>query len=177
GRRDERTRWKNVIGRDVPQAIQAARRRDTDVRTLYLGDSVARQLFKPGEEPSDDVRYVTSNFAVALAGQFYLMDDALRSCPDARDVNLVMVVGAWGNDLDSVCTDDYFCGYFHARGVRLRILPGPCPDTYRFTDTEHLYDADIFYVDHTKFSDGVHLRPEYMSEVRAELLRAFGINK
>jgi hypothetical protein len=230
---------------------------------------------------------------VALAGQYCVLEDALKSCPNVRRVNLVMVVGVWGNDLDSVYTDDYFCGYFHsagqvaevfrlkrdwrlsavhasrcllpnlllnnaalrpqapeaappdvasaqdraqghpadewltpaagepllnllsrlwppipqppppppkrpappgaigipvsrvsryylekmralcrARGVQLRVFPGPCPDTYRFADTEGVYDADILYVDHTKYSDGVHIKPEYLDEVRARVLAA-----
>ena len=276
GSRTARTHGKRVIGRDVREAIVAARRPGPGVKTLYLGDSVARQLFLSGTEPRPDVRYATSNFAVALAGQYYVLEDALRNCPDLREVNLVMVVGVWGNDLDSVFTDDYFCGHFHttaqvaevfrlkrdwrlstvhafrwllpnllahnaarrpqalpspqghviegwlapaggepllallsrlfpppppvepvppapqgyvaiplsrvsrhyldrirtacaARGVRLRIVPGPCPDTYRFADTAGIYDGPIYYVDHRKFSDGVHVRREHLDEVRAEL--------
>lgn len=282
GRRTARSQGKRVIGRDVREAIDAARRPGPGVKTLVLGDSVARQLFLPGTEPRPGVRYVTSNFAVALAGQYYLLEDALRSCPDVRDVELVMVIGVWGNDLDSVFTDDYFCGYFNtsaqvaevfqlkrdwrlsavhgsrwllpnllahnaarrpqgpqsapaqghvvegwlapaggepvlallsrllppppasppvapappgyvavplsrvsrhylekmrtlcaARGVRLRVLPGPCPDTYRFADTAGIYDGEIFYVDRRKFFDGIHIRPQYLDEVRGELTRRF----
>jgi hypothetical protein len=59
------------------------------------------------------------------------------------------------------------------QGVRLRVLPGPCPDTYRFTDTAGIYEGEIFYVDHTWFSDGVHIKREHLDEVRAELLRRY----
>ena len=282
GWRTARSDGKRVIGRDVREAIQAARRPGPGVTTLYLGDSVARQLFLPSSEPRPDVRYVTSNFAVALAGQHYLLDDALKRCPDVREVNLVMVIGVWGNDLDSVFTDDYFCGHFHSaaqvaevfrlkrdwrlstvhasrwllpnllahnaarrpqapvvapaeghvvegwlapaggepiltvlsrlvpppppvapvppapqgyvavplsrvsrhyldrmrtlcasRGVLLRIVPGPCPDTYRFADTAGIYDGEIFYVDHNKFSDGIHIRREHLDAVRAELMKRY----
>ena len=281
GWRAQRSSGKRLIGRDVREAIDAARRPGEGVRTLYLGDSVARQLFRPGTEPRSDVRYATSNFAVALAGQHYLLEDALKACPNAREVHLVLVIGVWGNDLDSVFTDDYFCGYFHnaaqvaevfrlkrdwrlsaahasrwllpnllannaarrpqgshavpaqghvvegwlspaggepiltvlgrlipppppvesappppqadsalaiqpsrvsryylarmrtlcaERGVRLRVIPGPCPDTYRFADTLGLYDGEIFYVDHRKFADGIHIRPEHLDAVRRELV-------
>jgi hypothetical protein len=61
------------------------------------------------------------------------------------------------------------------RGVRLRVLPGPCPDTYRFHDPQRVYDADLLYVDHTKFSDGTHIRPEYLAEVRAQLMASHGL--
>ena len=285
GWRSARSQGKRLIGRDVREAIAAARRPGERVTTLYLGDSVARQLFLPGAEPHDGVRYATSNFAIALAGQYYLLEDVLKSCPNVREVNLVMVVGVWGNDLDSVFTHDYFCGHFHsraqvaevfrlkrdwrlsavhasrwllpnllahnaarrpqapsaapaqghvvegwlapaggeplltvlargfpppppvepvppapdgavaiplsrvsrhyldrmralcaARGIRLRVVCGPCPDTYRFADTAGIYDGPIFYVDHHKFSDGVHIRPEHLDAVRADLIARFGLD-
>jgi hypothetical protein len=284
---------RRVIGREVYEAARAARTPRTDVTTLYLGDSVARQLFRPGaesrDEPGTDVRYLTSNFAISLAGQYYLLEDALAHWPRVREVNLVLVPGAWQNDLDTVFTDDYFCGFFHraghiaevfrlkrdwrlstahvsrwllpnllahnaarrpqaparpvpvvapghpadpwvtpltgepllalvqhfwpprqppppppnpdppppgaipirtspvsrhylarmktlcaGRNIRLRILPGPCPDTARHHDAERLYDADFFYVGANRFSDTVHLRPQDLDQVRRDWIRRFG---
>jgi hypothetical protein len=111
-----RQRGGKIIGRDVDEAIQAAHRPGERVRTLYLGDSVARQMFRPGTEPRDDVRYATSNYAISPAGQYYLLEEALRSCPNTREVNLIVLVGLWGHDLGPPFTDDYFCGHFHSAG-------------------------------------------------------------
>ena len=113
GLHNARHRGGKIIGREVYEAIQAARRPGEKVKTLYLGDSVARQMFRPGTEPRDDVRYATSNYAISLAGQYYLLEEALRRCPDTREVNLILLVGVWGHDLGPPFTDDYFCGHFH----------------------------------------------------------------
>jgi len=112
-RRNAREVGKRLIGREVYEAVKVARRRGPGVKTLYLGDSVARQLFRHGSEPRPDVRYVTSNYAVAVAGQYYLLEYALKSCPNVREVNLFLVPGVWGHDLGPPFTDDYFCGHFH----------------------------------------------------------------
>src|SRR5437764_1293744 len=98
-RRNASESGKKLIGREVYEAVKVARRRGAGVKTLYLGDSVARQLFRHGLEPRPDVRYVTSNYAVAVAGQYYLLEDALKSCPNVREVNLFLVPGVWGHDL------------------------------------------------------------------------------
>lgn len=104
---------RGMIGREVYVAKEAAGRPGPGVTTLYLGDSVARQLFRPGTEQSDVVRYLTSNYAISLAGQFYLLEEALKQCPNVREVNLLLVPHTWGNDLGPPFTDDYFCGHFH----------------------------------------------------------------
>ena len=278
---------RKLIGREVYVAKQAARRPGPGVTTLYLGDSVARQLFRPGTEPGADVRYVTSNYAISLAGQFYLLEEALNHCPDVRVVNLLLVPHTWGNDLGPPFTDDYFCGHFHgarqiadvwrlkkdvrlttvhasrwllpnllaenaarrpqgpvdapaqghpvegwlapaggepllrvvdalvpppatasvaarvapdgvidlplssvsrhylarigalcqSRGVTLRVLPGPVPDTRRYRDPHAVYDRDVLHVDAAKFLDETHVRPEHLSEVRAEVIAAYGLDR
>ena len=113
GWRNERLRGRRAIGREVFEAKKAARAPGAGVRTLILGDSVARQMFRPGAEPGPHVRYLGTNFGISLAGQYYLLEEALRNCPGVEDVYLVHVVGVWSNDLDSIYTTDYFCGYFH----------------------------------------------------------------
>src|SRR5437763_15562774 len=45
-RRNASESGKKLIGREVYEAVKVARRRGAGVKTLYLGDSVARQLFR-----------------------------------------------------------------------------------------------------------------------------------
>ena len=116
GWRNARLRGRRAIGREVYDAKVAASTPGAGVKTLILGDSVSRQMFRPGAEPGPHVRYLGTNFGISLAGQYYLLEEALRNCPDVEDVFLVHVVGVWGSDLDSVYTTDYFCGYFHDWG-------------------------------------------------------------
>ena len=103
-----------MIGSDVYEAKEAARRRGREVKTLLLGDSVARQLFRPGTEQRPEVRYATSNYAIAVAGQYYLLEDALKRLPNVREVDVLLVAGVWRNDLGPPFTDDYVCGHFHS---------------------------------------------------------------
>jgi hypothetical protein len=107
----------HIIGADVYAATFRARRRMPEVRTIILGDSVARQLFPPGREPKElngAVRFLTSNQAISMAGQYYLLEDGLRSCAGTTDVYLLYFPGSLGNDLGPDFTHDYFCGYFHS---------------------------------------------------------------
>jgi hypothetical protein len=107
----------HIVGADVYGATWRARRRMPEVRTILLGDSVARQLFPPGMEPKElngRFRFLTSNQAISMAGQYYLLQDALRSCPGTTDVYLLYFPGSLANDLGPDFTHDYFCGYFHS---------------------------------------------------------------
>src|SRR4051794_14935389 len=107
----------HIVGADVYGATWRAHRRTPDVRTILLGDSVARQLFPPGREPKElngRYRFLTSNQAISMAGQYYLLQDALRSSPGTTDVYLLYFPGSLLNDLGPDFTHDYFCGYFHS---------------------------------------------------------------
>jgi hypothetical protein len=61
-----------------------------------------------------------------------------------------------------------------ARVIRLRVLCGPCPDHLRYHDGEHVFDGDILYVDASKFSDGIHIKPQHLDEVRQALVNRLG---
>jgi hypothetical protein len=124
-----------VGGRDVYPAVQAAHRPDPSVHTLYLGDSVARQLFAPGSEGDPQTRYLTSNQAISLAGHYFLLRDALDNFPAARQVYFLYAPSSWANDLDQVWTHDYFCGYFHS--------PAQVAETFRVTGDVELLAAHL----------------------------------
>ncbi len=104
---------KKRIGVEVLEVVRSAKTPGPDVKAIYLGDSVARQMFHPGEEPNRRVRYLASTGAVSLAGQYYLLDDALRNCPAATDVYLLVFPGVLANDLVPPLSHDYFCAFFH----------------------------------------------------------------
>jgi hypothetical protein len=286
GVRNARDHGRKMIGSEVYQALEAARRPGPGVTTLVMGDSVARQLFRPGTEPRTDVRYVTSNYAIAVAGQYYLLEEALKNCPNVREVDMLLVVGVWGNDLGPPYTDDYFCGFFHSgaqvaevwrlkrdvrlstthvarwllpnllaenaarrpqapiepapqgqpmhgwltpvggepiltvaarvvpprtpyqmpydrtptgevlvplspvsrhylgkmralcreKGVRLRVLPGPCVTPPPYQDDNGIYDGQFVYVDEAIVSDGTHVKPQFLEQVRAQVMSIHGLD-
>jgi hypothetical protein len=115
GWRIRRADGEPLIGREVYVAQKIAAKHDDATRELYLGDSVAKQVFPPGEEPGHDptIKYVTTNQAISMAGQYYLLSDTLATHPNVKRVYLFYTPSAWGNDLDQAYTHDYFCGYFH----------------------------------------------------------------
>ena len=87
---------------------------DDKVRYIFLGDSVARQLFPPGSENAEQIRFLTTNQALSVAGQCYLMEDAMRSCPNVSDVYLLYIPGCFSNNLPPPLSREYLCGYFHS---------------------------------------------------------------
>jgi hypothetical protein len=101
------------VGSEVYVAQSLARTGDSRVKALMIGDSVARQLFPPGSEPNTSIRFLTTNQAVSLAGQYYLLRDALDAHTNVRRIILFYNPRAWSNNLDQVYTHDYFCGFFH----------------------------------------------------------------
>ena len=105
-----------VVGFDVYQAVKRSDVPGPQVRVLYLGDSVSRQLFGYKTEPGPRVRYLCSNQAVSLAGQYYLLGRALKSCPNTREVDFFYFPGSWANNLPRLLSHDYYCGYFHTPG-------------------------------------------------------------
>ncbi|HZL37418.1 MAG TPA: hypothetical protein VFC78_19025 [Tepidisphaeraceae bacterium] len=107
-----RTNQERKLGGEVFMAVQRAHRKNTDISAIFLGDSVSHQLFRPGREPPG-VCFLTSNQAVTAAGQFYLMDDALRHYRGLKDVYLFYLPACWTNDMPRAFTRDYFCAYFH----------------------------------------------------------------
>lgn len=114
GRGIQRRHGEGVIGLDVYEVVNdRAKRPDDRVTTIYLGDSVARQLFRCGREPSAHLRYLTTNQAISVAGQYYLLRDALRTFTNVRRVRLVYTPMSWQNDLRGPLARDYFCAFFH----------------------------------------------------------------
>ena len=107
------THGKFRIGQDVYDVLEAADAPHPQVTTLYLGDSVARQLFPMEAEPSPALLYLPSNQAISVAGQFCILQQVAARAPHLRRVYLFYAPRSWANDLDQIFTHDYFCGYFH----------------------------------------------------------------
>lgn len=101
------------VGEDVYRVLEAADAPHPQVTTLYLGDSVARQIFTLHTEPSPKLLYLPANQAISLAGQYCLLQKVLPHAPLLRHVYLFYTPRSWANNLDQIFTHDYFCGYFH----------------------------------------------------------------
>ncbi len=104
---------RNLIGSEVYTALTHARTPDTSVTQLIIGDSVARQFFPTGREPSRQVRFLTTNAAITMAGFYYLAEDAFRACPRARDIVVICRPETLRGTLDAASAVTYFSGFFH----------------------------------------------------------------
>lgn len=136
GRQIRRTRARGILGGvDVYPARRQAQKPAPHARAIFIGDSVARQLFMPAKEPNDAVRFVASNQAISMAGQYYMLEETLSHCPSARDVYLMYYPGSFGNGLPPMLSHDYYCGYFHR--------PSQVIETFRVTHDTSLLVAHI----------------------------------
>ena len=91
------------------------------VKTIFLGDSVARQLLRPGTEPSRDVRFLTTNQAVSFAGQCYLVENALRCFRIDGHLRCVRSRLLCEQPAAGV-SHDYFFAFFHRPGQVLEVF-------------------------------------------------------
>jgi hypothetical protein len=136
GRQIRRTMARGMLGGvDVYLAKRQAKRDAPHAQAILIGDSVARQLFMPAKEPNDRVRYVASNQAISMAGQYYMLEETLPHCPAATDVYLVYYPGSFGNGLPKDLTHDYYCGYFHR--------PSQVIETFKVTHDTSLLVAHV----------------------------------
>jgi hypothetical protein len=111
------TNGKFRIGQDVYEVLEAAHAPHPQVTTLYLGDSVARQLFPMQAEPSPTLLYLCSNQAISVAGHYCILQTVMARAPHLRHVYLFYAPRSWSNNLDQIFTHDYFCGYFHTPAI------------------------------------------------------------
>jgi hypothetical protein len=113
GWRQTRLHGKLCLSPEIYLAIERANEPSRAVRSVFLGDSVAHQLFRPGSETRADERFLTCNQAGSLGAQYYILADAVRSFSNLHDVYLLYYPGSFENDLGPPLANDYFCGFFH----------------------------------------------------------------
>jgi hypothetical protein len=101
------------VAADVQVALDKLRDHRDRPRVVVIGDSVGRQLFRPGSERSQAARYMTTNASVTLAGQFYLARSAIERFPNLTDIYLVCIPFAFENNFPRAYTHDFLCGPFH----------------------------------------------------------------
>lgn len=102
-----------LVGVEIYDALKRASLAGRDVERIYVGDSVARQFFSPGAEPHPRVRFLTTNATISIAGDYYLLEEAFRRNPNARDIVLVSRPENLQVNLDTPGNQDYFSAFFH----------------------------------------------------------------
>jgi hypothetical protein len=111
----------NLVGVEIYDVLERAAMSGAEVERIYIGDSVARQFFAPGDEPRRQVLFLTTNATISLAGDFYLVEEAFHHSPKARDIVLVTRPEKLQTNLDPSDHQDYFSAFFH-RPTEIREL-------------------------------------------------------
>jgi hypothetical protein len=100
------------VAAPVYLSIKAAAEPSEETRSIFLGDSVARQFFALGNEPGPEYLFLASMEPVSMAGQFYTLERALLGHPNTKEVVLMLRPESLLNDLSTEMAYNYFCLYF-----------------------------------------------------------------
>ena len=111
----------DLVGVEIYDVLERASMSGPQVERVYIGDSVARQFFAPGDEPHQRVLFLTTNATISLAGDYYLVEEAFHHSPNARDIVLVTRPEKLLTNLDPPDHQDYFSAFFH-RPTEIREL-------------------------------------------------------
>lgn len=103
----------DLVGVEIYDVLDRATEPGPGVARVYIGDSVARQFFPPGDEPHARVRFLTTNATITIAGDYYLAEAAFRHSPRARDIVLVTRPEKLQTNLNPPEHQDYFSAFFH----------------------------------------------------------------
>ena len=94
------------INRDVYKAMEEAEKAGP-YQEVIIGDSVGRQLFPTG--PGIKSLYLTSNQAIAMVGQYIIIDKYISRFPGkVKDVIAIFHPYSLANNLDQAWTFNYF---------------------------------------------------------------------
>jgi hypothetical protein len=98
-------------GKEVYNSIDKSREK-SKVRKLLIGDSVGNQLFS-NEEDHGDINSIATNQAISFAGQYFLVNDYLKSGNKIDTLFMVFVPWSFKNNLDQIYTYHYFLKPFN----------------------------------------------------------------
>ena len=100
-----------VAGSEIYYAIEKSKKKSKTKKALF-GDSVARQLFNSNIE-SDTINSLATNQAIALVGQYILLNNYLQAGNQVDTVYFLLRPFTFQNNLDQVYTYHYFLKPFY----------------------------------------------------------------
>ena len=87
-------------------------KKNNNSTTLLLGDSVANQIFN-NEEEFEKLNSLATNRAISLAGQYFLLNDYLKTGNKIDTLIMLFVPWSFKNNLDQIYTYHYFLKPFY----------------------------------------------------------------
>lgn len=98
-------------GKEIYIAIDKSTKK-SKARKLLIGDSVGNQLFS-NEEDHGDINSIATNQAISMAGQYFLVNDYLKSGNKIDTLIMVFVPWSFKNNIDQIYTYHYFLKPFN----------------------------------------------------------------
>ncbi len=100
-----------VAGRETYVSIKRSKTKHK-TKKLLLGDSVAKQLFP---DPNDTINSLACNHAISLAGQYFLLNNYIKTGNKPDTVYLLFSNLSFLNNLHQIYTYHYFLKpFYHA---------------------------------------------------------------
>ena len=83
--------------------IERAKRSDNTYKKLIVGDSVSYFMFTPLQDYNDEYFIGSTNRPFTMAGQYVVIEEFLKSHPDAQEVYLFFSKDSWESVIDPQC--------------------------------------------------------------------------
>lgn len=135
----------------VVYQIISASKDNIESDTLYLGDSIATQLFPPKQKKN----YITTNAGTLMPGQYMIAANAIESNPDLKCIVLASIPAALGVRFEGFLTFNGFVKPFYTRQneeyftpeLVAKINKSPYGRLYKTSLAKFLPFSDINYFD------------------------------
>lgn len=98
-------------GKEIYTAIDKSKKNNKS-KTLLIGDSVGNQIFN-NEEEHDQFNSLATNQAISFAGQYFLLNEYLKTGNEIESLIMLFVPWSFINNLDQIYTYHYFLKPFY----------------------------------------------------------------
>lgn len=166
---------RSLTGREVYQALTEAER-PSPAEIVLLGDSVGTQLYTYHGRPRDDIRVLSSNAAISMAGQYAVFLKALRAgVLKGKQLLLVYHPDSFRFDLQDHYLFQYFVKPFWRFRVRREFSSAVAERVRGIPWSFAVYSPTIRYGNWTPNWEGpdrpLGNRRGYIRDISAEYLR------
>lgn len=98
-------------GKEIYYSISKSKKKNAS-KKLLLGDSVGRQLFD-NKTNNKNINSLACNQAIGIIGQYFLLNNYLKTGNDIDTLFMVFTPLSFGNNLDQIYTYHYFLKPFY----------------------------------------------------------------
>lgn len=102
--------WANILNAKEYAIINSAStitynidkvREDVLYESLIVGDSVCAQIYNEFQDKNSEYLIIGSNRAITIAGQYAIIKEFLNCHPEAKEVNLIVIIDSFATEYDT----------------------------------------------------------------------------